>query len=195
MCARPLLLSCESISKQFGARPLFQNLSFGLFEGDRVGLVGPNGSGKSTLLKILAGLEEPDHGTRSVRKGIRVGYVPQDPLFDLDQAVEEVLIGALDGTPIEDYEKSLRATLTLAQLGFEDPLQTVRTLSGGWRKRLGVGRELVRQPDILLLDEPTNHLDLEGILDLEELLANEALAYLVISHDRYFLERVTGRML
>jgi ATP-binding cassette subfamily F protein uup len=192
---RPLLLSCESISKQFGARPLFENLTFGLSEGDRVGLVGPNGSGKSTLLKILAGIEEPDSGSRSVRKGVRAGYVPQDPVFPSDASVEAILLDALAGEPLEEYEKSGRADLVLARLGFRDPAQTVGTLSGGWNKRLAVGRELVREPDILLLDEPTNHLDLEGILELEEILASEARAYIVVSHDRYFLENVARRML
>jgi ABC transport system ATP-binding/permease protein len=192
---RPLLLSCESVSKQFGARPLFENLTFGLSEGDRVGLVGPNGSGKSTLLKILAGLEEPDSGSRSVRKGIRAGYVPQDPVFPADETVEAVLIHALDGEPLEEFEKSGRAALVLGRLGFLDPEQRVGTLSGGWNKRLAIGRELVREPDILLMDEPTNHLDLEGILELEEILSTEARAYVVVSHDRYFLENVARRML
>jgi ATP-binding cassette subfamily F protein uup len=191
---RPLLLSCESISKQFGVRPLFENLTFGLSEGDRVGLVGPNGSGKSTLLKILAGLEEPDSGSRSVRKGIRAGYVPQAPVFPPEMSVEAVLIEALAGEPLEEFEKSGRAVLVLGRLGFGDPAQTVGTLSGGWNKRLAVARELVREPDILLLDEPTNHLDLEGILELEEILASEARAYVVVSHDRYFMENVARRM-
>jgi ATP-binding cassette subfamily F protein uup len=195
MSSRPVLLSCESIAKQFGARPLFQDLSFALFEGDRVGLVGPNGSGKSTLLKILAGLEEPDAGTRSVRKGVRAGYVPQDPLFPSEQPALDVLVGALAGEPLEEFEKSGRAALVLGRMGFRDPGQPAGELSGGWRKRLALARELVRQPDVLLLDEPTNHLDLEGILALEELLASEPLAYLVVSHDRYFLENVARRML
>jgi ATP-binding cassette subfamily F protein uup len=195
MSSRPVLLSCEAVSKQFGARPLFQGLSFALFEGDRVGLVGPNGSGKSTLLKILAGLEEPDSGTRSVRKGVRVGYVPQDPLFPAGQPAEEALVAALAGEPLEDFEKSGRAALVLGKMGFRDPRQPAGELSGGWRKRLAVACELVREPDVLLLDEPTNHLDLEGILALEELLATEPLAYMVVSHDRYFLESVARRML
>ncbi|HEY8019525.1 MAG TPA: ATP-binding cassette domain-containing protein, partial [Thermoanaerobaculia bacterium] len=195
MSSRPLLLSCESVSKQYGARPLFERLTFGLQEGDRVGLVGPNGSGKTTLLKILAGIEEPDAGTRSLRKGVRVGYVSQDPTFPAERTVEEVLVEALDGSPLEDFEKAARAAITLGRLGFRDPAQTVGALSGGWNKRLAIGRELVRSPDVLLLDEPTNHLDLEGILALEELLASAPLAFVVVSHDRYFLENVARRML
>jgi len=195
MSSRPLLLSCESVSKQYGARPLFERLTFGLQEGDRVGLVGPNGSGKTTLLKILAGIEEPDAGTRSLRKGARVGYVSQDPTFQAERTVEEVLVEALDGAPLEDYEKAARAAITLGRLGFRDPAQAVGALSGGWNKRLAIGRELVRSPDVLLLDEPTNHLDLEGILALEELLVSTPLAFVVVSHDRYFLENVAHRML
>ncbi len=195
MSTRPLLLSCESISKQYGSRPLFQNLSFGLSSGDRVGLVGPNGSGKSTLLRILAGLEEPDSGTRSVRKGTRAGYVPQDPVFAEHLPAEEILVEALGGLPLEDFEKTARAALVLGKMGFREPRQVVGTLSGGWKKRLAIARELVREPEILLLDEPTNHLDLEGILDLEEILSLEPAAFVVVSHDRYFLENVARRMI
>jgi ABC transport system ATP-binding/permease protein len=193
--ANPVLLSCESISKQFGARPLFERLSFGLSEGDRVGLIGPNGSGKSTLLKIMAGIEEADSGVRAVRKGIRLGYVPQDPVFPPERTAEEVLMEALAETPFEEFEKHSRVAILLGRTGFPDPAQPVGTLSGGWNKRLAIAHELVRSPDILLMDEPTNHLDLEGIVWLEELLESEPLAYVVVSHDRYFLENVAGRMM
>jgi len=187
-----LLLSCEAVSKAFGARPLFEGLSFGLFEGDRVGLIGPNGSGKSTLLKILAGLETPDTGTRAARRGLRVGYVPQDPAFEGGRTVEAVVTAAGGG---EAHESAGAVAVALGRAGFEDPGQDVGTLSGGWKKRLSIVRELVRGPDVLLMDEPTNHLDLEGILWLEETLRTEALAYVVVSHDRYFLENVAARML
>ncbi len=190
-----LLLSCDSIGKGFGARPLFEDLSFGISEGDRVGLIGPNGSGKSTLLKILAGIEEPDSGTRSLRRGTRMGYVPQDPEFPTGKTVEETLVEALADDHAEDYEKDLRVAIALGRAGFNDPQQAVDILSGGWRKRLAIARALVQQPDILLMDEPTNHLDVEGILWLEDLLQSEPLAYLVVSHDRYFLENVTSRVL
>jgi ATP-binding cassette subfamily F protein uup len=186
----PLLLSCENVTKAFGAQPLFEGLSFGLFEGDRVGLIGPNGSGKSTLLKILAGLETPDVGTRSVRRQIRVGYVPQDPTFPEGETIEAVMTAAAP-----EADAAGRVTVALGRAGFDDPRREVKALSGGWRKRLAVVRELVKAPDILLLDEPTNHLDLEGILWLERLLAAETLAYVVVSHDRYFLENTTARML
>ncbi len=189
-----LLLSVDAVGKGFG-RPLFEDLSFGIFEGDRAGLIGPNGSGKSTLLKILAGLEEPDSGTRSLRRGVRVGYVPQDPEFPRDATAEEVLTLALAADPAEEFEKAARVAVTLGKAGFEDPAQPVAILSGGWRKRLAIARELAKEPDVLLMDEPTNHLDVEGILWLEDLLQSEPLAYLVVSHDRWFLENVAGRML
>jgi ATP-binding cassette subfamily F protein uup len=187
----PLLLSCEEVTKAYGSHPLFARLSFGLFEGDRVGLVGPNGSGKSTLLRILAGLEAPDSGTRSLRRQIRVGYVAQDPLFPEGRTVEAVVSAGR----AEDAPEAGAIAMALGRAGFEDPQQDVRTLSGGWKKRLAIVRELVQGPDILLMDEPTNHLDLEGILWLEALLPTETVAYVVVSHDRYFLENVASRML
>jgi ATP-binding cassette subfamily F protein uup len=190
-----VLLSCESIGKGYGARPLFENLSFGLFEGDHVGLVGPNGSGKTTLLRILAGIEEPDSGARSFRRGTRLGYVPQDPSFPPGRTAEEILAEALADDSAEDFEKAARIAVTLGKAGFESPSQSEDVLSGGWKKRLAIARELVKAPDVLLMDEPTNHLDVEGILWLEALLRSEPLAYLVVSHDRWFLENVANRVL
>ncbi len=191
--ARSLLLSCEAVGKTYGARTLFDQLSFGLFDGDQVGLVGPNGSGKSTLLRILAGLEPPDHGTRAVRGGIRIGYVPQDPLFQAGVTVEDVLAAAL--ATVEEDERPGRVAQTLGRAGFADGRAAVEALSGGWRKRLAIARELAGMPDVLLMDEPTNHLDVDGILWLEGVLADRARAVLVVSHDRYFLEHVATRML
>ena len=191
-----VLLSVESLSKSFTSRPLFENLSFTIHEGDHIGLIGPNGSGKSTLLKILAGAEEADSGARSVRKGLRIGYVPQDPVFAPGQSVHDVVLDALrDDRTLDDHEKSARATTALGKTGFTDDSLSTETLSGGWRKRLAIAIELVRDPDLLLLDEPTNHLDVEAILWLESLLKSEPEAFVVVSHDRYFLENIAGRML
>jgi ATP-binding cassette subfamily F protein uup len=192
--ARPVLLGCEGISKAFGARPLFSGVRFSLFAGDHAGMVGPNGAGKSTLLRILAGLEAPDEGSVSLRKGVRVGYVPQDPVFAPGESVEEVVAGALAGEDrLEEHERGRRVAVALAKSGFGDPAAQTETLSGGWRKRLAIARELAREPDILLLDEPTNHLDVDAILWLETLLASEPKAFLAVSHDRYFLQRLTRR--
>jgi ATP-binding cassette subfamily F protein uup len=190
-----LLLSCQGLTKAFGAAPLFEELAFGIFEGDHIGLIGPNGSGKSTLLRILAGLEEPSGGTRSVRKRLRFGFVEQDPTFPPDVTVRQVLERALEGLPIDEYEVDGRIAIVLGKSGFEDETAAVSKLSGGWKKRLAIARELVREPELLLLDEPTNHLDLEGILWLEELLKREPEAFLAVSHDRYFLEAAAGRVI
>jgi ATP-binding cassette subfamily F protein uup len=191
--ARPLLLGCQELAKAYGARTLFEGLSFGIFEGDGVCLVGPNGSGKSTVLKILAGLETPDRGVRSVRSGVRVGYVPQDPTFAAGQTVEEVVLAAL--SHVEADQRPGRVARALGRAGFDDGAVAVDTLSGGWQKRLAIARELAAEPDVLLMDEPTNHLDVDGILWLETLLEERARAFLVVSHDRYFLERVATRVL
>nr|MBI3614732.1 ABC-F family ATP-binding cassette domain-containing protein [Nitrospirota bacterium] len=193
--APTILLSCESISKTYGVKPLFDDLSLALFEGDRVGLVGPNGSGKSTLLKILAGLEDPDRGTRSMRRQLRVGYVPQDPTFAEGRTVEEVLAQALDAEGLDPHEQAGRVAKAVSIGAFPAADQPVATLSGGWKKRLAIVRALLSEPDVLLMDEPTNHLDVEGILWLEDLLKAQARAFLVVSHDRRFLESVVSRML
>jgi ATP-binding cassette subfamily F protein uup len=191
--SRSVLLSCERISKAYGARPLFEDLSFGLFEGDQAGLVGPNGSGKSTLLKILAGILAPDGGVRSLRGGTRIGYVPQDPAFPSGGTVADVVLAAL--ADVDDAERPGRVAQALGRAGFTDGRAEVASLSGGWRKRLAIARELAAAPDVLLLDEPTNHLDVEGILWLERVLVERARSVVVVSHDRYFLEHVATRML
>jgi ATP-binding cassette subfamily F protein uup len=194
-----LLLGCQGIAKAYGAAPLFADVSFGIHEGDRIGLVGPNGSGKSTLLRVLAGLETPDAGTIALRRLARLAYVPQHPDFLSDRTVTDVLADALQeeplGEPLDTVARHTRVQMTLGRAGFADPDATPATLSGGWQKRLAIARALVRAPDLLLLDEPTNHLDLDGILWLEQLLRDEAAAFLVVSHDRWFLEHVAGRML
>jgi ATP-binding cassette subfamily F protein uup len=189
-----LLLSCQELTKAFGASPLFEGLSLGLSEGDHVGLVGPNGSGKSTLLRILAGQETPSDGTCVPRKGLRVGYVAQDPRFEPEATVASVLRAAARDAALDEHELEGRIAVVLGKAGFTDADASTDDLSGGWKKRLAIARELVREPDLLLLDEPTNHLDLDGILWLEELLLSEPEAFLAVSHDRYFLESVARRV-
>ncbi len=190
-----ILVSCQELSKAFGAAPLFEGLSLGIFEGDHVGLVGPNGSGKSTLLRLLAGLEPPSSGGVAMRRRLRIGYVPQDPVFAAGATVAGVVGRALSDDGVPEHEQEGRISVAIGRAGFADAAQPVETLSGGWRKRLAIARELVRQPELLLLDEPTNHLDVEGILWLEELLPREPEAFVAVSHDRYFLEAVAGRVI
>jgi ATP-binding cassette subfamily F protein uup len=177
-----LILSCQAIAKTYGARPLFDNLSLSISDGERIGLIGPNGSGKSTLLGILAGQIPPDGGTVSVRKLANVGYVAQQDDLPAGVTVRE----AMDSTA--------RTDVILGKAGFTDQEAPVDSLSGGWKKRLAISRALLRNPDLLILDEPTNHLDLEGILWLERLLASAPFASLVVSHDRYFLENAANAM-
>ena len=190
-----LLLGVQGITKAYGAAPLFADVSFGVHDGDRVGLVGPNGSGKSTLLRILAGAEPPDAGTVALRRNTRLAYVPQQPEFAPGRTAAQVLADALAEDGLDEASATTRIRATLGRAGFADPDADPATLSGGWRKRLAVARALVRAPDLLLLDEPTNHLDLDGILWLEELLQQEAAAFVVISHDRWFLDRIATHIL
>ena len=182
----PILLSCHEISKTFGSRPLFEGLTFAVHEGDQIGLVGPNGAGKSTLLKILAGVEVPDGGACSRRKHLRIGYVPQHPT---------IAPGMTAGTVVAaSGADASRVAVALSRVGFTDPTVPTDTLSGGWRTRLAIARVLAMDPELLLLDEPTNHLDLESRLWLESLLSGSPEAFVVVSHDRYFLQNVGRRM-
>jgi ATP-binding cassette subfamily F protein uup len=190
-----VLLSLQEVSKNYSARPLFVDFSLDLRAGERVGLIGPNGSGKSTLLRLLAGLEEPDSGTRAVRRTARLGHVAQDDTFAPGQTVRAVVLSALAGEPIEEHEREVRAAATLTQVGFSAPDQPADLLSGGWRKRLALARALVRRPDLLLIDEPTNHLDLPGIVWLERLLRGAPFGYLVVTHDRAFLRAVADQII
>ncbi|MBC7526278.1 MAG: ABC-F family ATP-binding cassette domain-containing protein [Chthonomonadaceae bacterium] len=190
-----MLIGLQEVTKSFGARPLFRKISLGVDSGERVGLIGPNGSGKSTLVKILAGLEKPDEGQVVLRKGLRVSYVAQEDVFTEGATVTDALTRALDDLPLDEYEKELAVAIQLGMMGFEDPEALVSSLSGGWRKRLAITQKVIREPDVLILDEPTNHLDLQGVLWLEQFLQYSQFATLVVSHDRYFLERVATRVI
>ena len=190
-----LLLSVQDLTKSYGHRPLFAGLSLDLRAGERVGLVGPNGAGKSTLLRLMAGREGPDAGTRSVRRGARVGYVAQDDVFAPGETVRAVLLSALAEEPIEEHERETRAVTVLTRMGFTDAAQPADALSGGWRKRLALARELVREPDLLLLDEPTNYLDLPGIAWLQRLLRAAPFGYVAATHDRAFLRAVADEVI
>ena len=190
----PPLINVRSISKAFGADPLFQNVSFTVSEGDRIGLIGPNGSGKSTLLRILAGTEDTDDGEIAFRKRLRLSYVEQESEFKRGDTVRAVVDAALKASNVPESERGTLFAETLGCTGFTDLEKEAAALSGGWQKRLAIVRALVQAPDILLLDEPTNHLDLAGIEWLEGLLEQAGFACVVISHDRYFLENVATEM-
>lgn len=190
------IVTLRGVSKAFGVRALFANIAMVVSEKERVGLIGPNGSGKSTLLKIMAGLESMDSGERTLRQGARLAYVPQEDRFEPGATVGQVLDGTLTaafGPALTEVERSTRVGVMLGRFGFEDAAQVVETLSGGWKKRLAVAQGLVTEPDVLLLDEPTNHLDLRSILWLEKFLQQAPFAFVVVSHDRYFLENVATR--
>jgi ATP-binding cassette subfamily F protein uup len=190
----PPIINAQGISKHFGANPLFQNVSFTVSEGDRIGLIGPNGSGKSTLLRILAGDVRPDSGEIAVRKRTRLSCVEQDSTFKSGDTVRSVAQSAMERAAVPESERGTRFAETLGRAGFEDLETEASALSGGWQKRLAIVEGVVQSPDILLLDEPTNHLDLGAIEWLEALLQAAPFACVVVSHDRYFLENVATEM-
>ncbi len=191
-----ILINAHQITKSFGERPLFQGLSFSVESQERIGLIGPNGAGKSTLLKILSSLEKPDSGTISFQRGLRVAYLPQVPLFQKDATLLSTLLeGASDPY---DWQEISSAHEWISRLSAGEKIseeQEVASLSGGWKKRLAIARELMRKPDLFLLDEPTNHLDVPSIQWLEDYLANASFATITITHDRQFLQRVSNRIL
>ena len=190
----PPILNAQSVTKQFGATPLFRNISLTVEDGDRIGLIGPNGAGKSTLLALLAGQVEPDSGELAVRKRARAAYVPQDSRFAAGLSIRQVLERALTSAHVNESEREGRLRELAGRAGFADLNAQAASLSGGWRKRLAVVEALVGDPDVMLLDEPTNHLDLAGIEWLEELLASSSFAAVTVSHDRYFLESTSSQI-
>ena len=157
------IINAQGLSKQYGITPLFQNVSFTVSEGDRIGLIGPNGSGKSTLLEILCGRVKPDSGEVATRKRSRLSYVAQVSDFAPGETVRSVIEKALEQAAVPQAEREARTSEALGRAGFIDFETPAAALSGGWRKRLRITEGLVQQADILLLDEPTNHLDFAGI--------------------------------
>jgi ATP-binding cassette subfamily F protein uup len=190
----PPIINAQKLSKRYGLAPLFEDISFTVAEGERIGLIGPNGSGKSTLLEILVGRVKPDKGEVAIRKGAKLSFVEQISQFPPESTCRSVIESALQRSGVSEQDLSFRAEEALSRAGFIDFETHAAALSGGWRKRLAVVEGLVQDPDILLLDEPTNHLDLAGIKWLEELLERAAFACVVVSHDRYFLENVANDM-
>ena len=180
----------QNLSKSFGALQLFDNISFSIAEGQRVGLVAKNGTGKSTLLAVLAGKEGCDSGDIVFRRDLRVGFLEQSPRFDPDESVLDACFNHLG-----DPDKVLKAKQVLTQLKIRDLNQPMRQLSGGQQKRVALANVLLTEPDLLILDEPTNHLDLEMIEWLEGYLSRGNRTLLMVTHDRFFLDRVCSVIL
>lgn len=222
MAALVSVLQVENLTKSFGDLVLYNNLSFGLSEGQRVGLIAKNGAGKSTLLNILAGIEGYDSGTISFKRDLRIGYLEQNPKYPDDLTVLEACFhhGNDIIELIKDYEKCMetpghpgmeelltrmdhenaweyeqKAKQILSQLKINDFEQKVSSLSGGQLKRVALANTLITEPDLLILDEPTNHLDLDMTEWLEEYLKRGSLTLLMVTHDRYFLDRVCSEIL
>ena len=182
------IINIEHISKVFGGKTVFEDASCGVQEGDKIGIVGINGTGKTTLLGLVAGLETPDEGQVVTRSGIRMAYLSQTPEFGPDDTVASY---AFAGDPDTDW----KVQSNLNELGITDWEARIDTLSGGQKKRAAMAKILADSFDVLLLDEPTNHLDQEMTDWLEEYLCSFRGTVLMVTHDRYFLDRVTGRIL
>lgn len=182
------IINIEHITKRFGDKFLFEDASFGVQEGDKIGIVGINGTGKSTLLKMIAGEDEPDEGQIIRQNGKKAAYLLQNPVF---QADADIAGYALDGNPDTDW----KVQSNLTKLGILDYTAKMADLSGGQRRKVALAKVLAEDVDILLLDEPTNHLDEEMIIWLEDYLKNYRGVVLMVTHDRYFLDRVTNRIL
>ncbi len=217
------LLSVEGISKSYGERTIFEHLSFGVSIGQKIALIAKNGSGKTTLLKIIAQQDSPDQGEVNYRKGTLISYLAQEPSLDSSLSVEETILGSGNKTlqVIEQYEKALlnpenadayqkafeamdqheawdfetQYKQMLSKLKLGDLTLKVASLSGGQKKRLALCTALLEKPDLLILDEPTNHLDMEMIEWLEAYFMKEKLTLLMVTHDRYFLERVCNEII
>ncbi|MBR6998280.1 MAG: ABC-F family ATP-binding cassette domain-containing protein, partial [Prevotella sp.] len=178
-------LDVQNLTKSFGALVLFERISFSIAEGQKVGLIAKNGTGKSTLLSILTGKEGYDDGSIIFKRDLKVGFLEQTPTFDPDESVLDACFNH-QGDP----ERVLKAKQILTQLKIRNLQQPMGQLSGGQQKRVALANVLILEPDLLILDEPTNHLDLEMIEWLEGFLSRGNKTLLMVTHDRYFLDRV-----
>jgi ATP-binding cassette subfamily F protein uup len=185
-----LVFSLKNVSKTYGDDTLFHDLSIDFKLNEQLGLVGMNGSGKSTLLKMIANEIQPDTGELITKTGLKFIYLCQEDLLNPDLTVEQLLYDSIKDSPFDDKERHKIIQQSLGKGEFKDPNMRVGNLSGGWKKKLAITRALCYKPDILLLDEPTNHLDINGILWLENLLKSARFSFIVVSHDRAFLENV-----
>lgn len=187
------ILTLENVTKGFGDKVLFQDVTFGIHEGDKIGVIGINGTGKSTLLKIIAGIEETDEGTIVKGNGVRIGYLPQNPVFEKGMTVLDYVAGT-EPERMLDIVKESEAKTILTKLGIFDFDQKVDVLSGGQKKRIALAKVLVDRYEILVLDEPTNHIDNEMADWLEQYLNQYKGVLIMVTHDRYFLDRVTNKI-
>lgn len=188
-----ILLNATNISKSYTENPLLTDLSFSIHEGDKIGFIGVNGTGKSTLLRITAGLEDADEGTITMTKGIRIGFLPQMPVFNSENTIFEQVMETLKENNREVSEYKCKAMLM--DLGITNFDLPVKNLSGGEKKRVAMAAVLVVDMELLILDEPTNHLDSNTIEWLERYLRSFKGAIFMVTHDRYFLDRVSNRIL
>lgn len=186
------ILNIEHISKIFGEKVIFDDVSYGIHQGDKIGIIGINGTGKSTILKIIAGLEEPDEGQVITQNGLRITYLPQNPEFPPNATI---LGYVADGKWQKDWATASEAANVLNKLGITDHEEKIEHLSGGQKKRVALARTLVNPADVLILDEPTNHIDNEMAAWLEDYLQKFKGALIMVTHDRYFLDRVTNKIL
>jgi ATP-binding cassette subfamily F protein uup len=191
------LLSVENVTKTYGDKTLFKDVTFGVGDGDKIGIIGVNGTGKSTLLKVIAGREPADSGSVTAGSRVQIRMLEQDPLFRPGEtALEHVLAAAGPQTNEEDsWRLETEAKTALSKLGMQDYDAVTDTLSGGQRKRVAMAAALLQPSDILILDEPTNHIDNESVAWLEGFLRKRRGALMMITHDRYFLDRVSNRIL
>lgn len=186
------VLNIEHVSKIFGEKCIFDDVSYGIHEGDKIGIIGINGTGKTTLLKIIAGIEEPDEGQIIKQNGLRITYLPQNPEFPEGATVLSYVI---DGKHQLEWNTESEAKTVLNKLDIKDHDAKIETLSGGQKKRVALARTLINPADVLILDEPTNHIDNEMALWLEDYLNKFKGVIIMVTHDRYFLDRVTNKIL
>lgn len=185
------ILNIEHISKIYGEKVIFDDVSLGIHSGDKIGVIGVNGTGKTTLLKIIVKINEPDKGQIICGNGIRVSYLPQNPEFPKRQSILEYV---MDGKEHQDWKTESEAKTILTKLGIYDFDEGCNHLSGGQKKRVALARTLVDPTEVLILDEPTNHLDNDMVLWLEEFLNSFRGVLIMVTHDRYFLDRVTNKI-
>lgn len=187
-------LQVDNLTKSYGDRLLFSGVTFGVYEGDKIGIIAKNGTGKSTLLNIIAGKESQDSGDIVFRNGLRVGILAQNPDFGDSATIMDYMTADHITSEYEaDYQD--RAVRQLSQLGITDPGSHISTLSGGQAKRVALAKVILGNPDLIILDEPTNHLDIQSIEWIEGYLKKSRVTLLMVTHDRYFLDRVTNKII